>query len=257
MVQFNKQTFHQKRQKLWGEEAFDLPLDYFPSLPSTNQKLWQLLDEGKLAPRVVIAGQQTAGKGQWGRQWQSSWGGLYLSLALSTQLLATNSNQLTLCTAWGIAQTLRTKDVPVNLKWPNDLLLNQKKLGGILSETRIQNGYISQVVIGVGINWKNSVPETGINLQPRSQITSLESLAAVVAHGIIWGYQQYLAIGIERILPSYLQILSSKGRRVVVDGFPGVVVGVTAQGDLRIRLNSPGAAVEVLRSPGTISLGYS
>ncbi|MGB5967209.1 MAG: biotin--[acetyl-CoA-carboxylase] ligase [Spirulinaceae cyanobacterium] len=256
MVQFNKQTFRETRQKLWGEETFDLPLDYFPSLPSTNQKLWQLLNEGKPLPRVVIAGQQTAGKGQWGRQWQSSLGGLYLSLALSTQLPATNSHQLTLCSGWGIAQALRSKAVRVNLKWPNDLLLNQKKLGGILSETRIQNGHITQAVIGVGINWQNSVPETGINLQPRSQITSLESLAAVVAHGIIWGYQQYLAIGIEKILPSYLQMLSSKGRKVLVDGFPGTVVGVTAQGDLKIRLNSLGAGVEVLRSPGTISLSY-
>lgn len=255
-MKFDKFIFQETRRSLWGEEMFDLPLDYFPTLTSTNQKLWQLVDEGQLPPRVVIAGQQTAGKGQWGRQWQSSWGGLYLSLALSTRLLATDANQLTLCTGWGIAQVLRSKAVPVSLKWPNDLLLEQKKLGGILCETRIYCGDVTQAVIGVGINWKNPVPEIGINLQKHLQITSLETLAALVTYGITWGYQQYLALGMEKILPSYLNLLDSKGHRVMVDGSPGTVVGVTPQGDLRIRLNSPGATVEVSRSPGTVSIGY-
>ena len=255
-MKFDKFIFQETCRSLWGKKVFDLPLDYFPTLPSTNQKLWQLLDEGQLLPRVIIAGQQTAGKGQWGRQWQSSWGGLYLSLALSTHLLSTDSNQLTLCSAWGIAQALRSKEVPVSLKWPNDLLLEGKKLGGILCETHIHCGYITQAVIGVGINWKNLVPETGINLQKHLQITSLETLAALVTYGIMWGYQQYLALGMEKILPSYLDLLDSQGRRVMVDGSPGTVVGVTSQGDLRIRLNSPGATVEVSRSPGAVSLGY-
>jgi len=58
---------------------------------------------------------------------------------------------------------LREHGIPVGLKWPNDLMLCGRKLGGILTETKVQQGRITKAVVGVGINW-NPVPETGINL---------------------------------------------------------------------------------------------
>ncbi len=257
-----------------------MPLHLFETLPSTNQMLWQLLDQGAKAGAVVIAAQQTAGRGQWGRQWQSSTGGLYLSLALAPNLQASNSAQLTLCSAWGIATVLRNYSIPVFLKWPNDLLLKGRKLGGILTETRVQQGQITKAVVGVGVNWSNYVPEVGINLQSyckqqlRSAVTSLERLAAIVLLGLNFGYQRWAEVGIDALLPSYLELLDNQGSQVIIDGNPGTITGVTPTGDLQVRLHTTSATAEstgaspssvkavsltpteICLKPGTISLGY-
>ena len=241
-----------------------MSLQVFETLPSTNQTLWELLNQGAASGTVVIAQQQTAGRGQWGRQWQSTVGGLYLSLALTPNIQASNSAQLTLCSAWGIATALRSYDIPVFLKWPNDLLHLGRKLGGILTETRVHQGQITKAVVGVGINWSNAVPEMGIALQsfceeqlsPRPRVTSLEQLAAIVIQGIKFGYQRWSEQGIDSLLLSYLELLDSRGRQVIVDGHPGMITGVTPSGELRICLNSAAAPIEICLKPGTISLGY-
>jgi len=186
----------------------------FSSLASTNQTLWELLDQGSPEGTVVISNAQTAGRGQWGRQWESSLGGLYLSLALKPNWAATSSGDLTIATAWGIATTLRHHHIPLQLKHPNDLFLEGRKLGGILTETRIQKGVITAAVIGVGINWTNSVPEVGINLQSYwqrqkiiPQISSLEMLESITLEGISLGYQQLLTASLDSFLPSYQDLL--------------------------------------------------
>ncbi len=231
-------------------------LHLFDILPSTNQKLWQLVDQGADEPTLVIASQQSAGKGQWGRNWQSELGGLYLSLFFRPQIPVSDGLLLTLCSAWGIARNLRRYNIPVWIKWFNDLLLYERKLGGILTETRLQQRIITHAVIGVGINWSNRVPKTAINLQNFEQINSLGMLAAIVYTGILSGYQHYLTEGIEELLPSYLELLHSRGRSVLVDGYPGKILGVATNGKLRIRLSASGATTEVLRSPDTITVGY-
>lgn len=275
---FNQQQFETALQEVKSklslcEKFSEISLHTFETLPSTNQKLWELLKEGTTELTVVIAEQQTAGKGQWGRQWQSAPGGLYLSLALAPNLQASEAAQLTLCSAWGIAQALRAYGIPVFLKWPNDLILLGRKLGGILTETRVQQGQITKAVVGVGINWSNSVPETGISLQSFCEeelclgVTSLESLAAIVIQGLNCGYQRWLDQGMQILLQSYLELLDSLGRQVIVDGNPGIITGVTPTGELRVNLTSKEAAVagapeqvllkEICLKPGTIGLGYA
>ncbi len=186
----------------------------FPSVASTNQTLWELLDQGAAAGTVVIGAEQTAGRGQWGRQWESNVGGLYLSLAIKPNWPAKDSGDLTIATAWGIATTLRNQRIPLQLKPPNDLFLSGYKLGGILTETRIQQGIITSAVIGVGINWKNPVPSVGINLQSYWQqqnipphISSLDILEKLTLEGIYLGYDQLLTNGLESLLPHYQNLL--------------------------------------------------
>jgi BirA family biotin operon repressor/biotin-[acetyl-CoA-carboxylase] ligase len=274
---FERQKFETALQavreqlSLYGEpinlaQLQGIPIHLFETLRSTNQTLWELLDQGASAGTVVIAAQQTAGRGQWGRQWQSTRGGLYLSLALAPNLPASNSAQLTFCSAWGIATALRAYSIPVFLKWPNDLLLKGRKLGGILTETRVQQGQISKAVVGVGINWSNSVPDLGINLhsfceeQLSPSVTSLEMLAAIVLQGLHLGYLYWSEKGIEILLKSYLELLDNQGGHVVVEGNPGVIAGISPTGELRVCLNPTVAASltpnEICLKPGTISLGY-
>lgn len=235
------------------------PLYWLTKTDSTNKQLWQLIQQHQDNVSVVIAQAQTAGRGQYGRVWQSQTGGLYLSLGLNqTAFDAQSAAHLTLCSGWGIASALRQQGVPVELKWPNDLLLQGCKLGGIKIETRIQQQQITAVVIGVGINWINPVPAVGINLEHyQVQIPSLERLAAITVAGILTAYQQYLQLGIESILPEYLKLLNSLGKQVMVDQTPATVIGVTAEGKLQVSLHSPGASVVLGLSPQQVSIGYS
>lgn len=195
---------------------FSLPIKIhrFSSLASTNQTLWKLLDQGAAEGTVVISNEQTAGKGQWGRRWESNPGGLYLSLAIKPDWAATGSGDLTIATAWGIATILQDYQILLQLKPPNDLFLERRKLGGILTETRIQGEKIISAVIGVGINWKNPVPEVGINLQSywqhqniAPQISSLSMLEKIIIEGISLGYGQLLTAGLDSFLPSYQDLL--------------------------------------------------
>jgi len=196
--------------------SFSVPINIhrFSSLASTNQTLWELLEQGAPAGTVVVSKKQTAGRGQWGRKWESSLGGLYLSFAIKPAWEATSSSDLTRATAWGIATTFRTYDIPLQLKHPNDLFLAGRKLGGILTETRIQGGVIIAGAIGVGINWDNPVPEVGINLQSywqqksiKPQISDLAMLETIILEGISLGYGQLLTYGLDSFLPSYQDLL--------------------------------------------------
>ncbi|MCL1471048.1 biotin--[acetyl-CoA-carboxylase] ligase [Argonema antarcticum] len=262
-VRYRRKALERSLAHQSNTQDLDFSLHIFETLPSTNQKLWELLDAGAGPLTVAIAIQQEAGRGQWGRQWHSPPGGLYLSVALAPNLPAQQSGQLTICSAWGIATILREYDLPVLLKWPNDLILSGRKLGGILTETRVQQGRITKAVIGVGINLANPVPETGINIQSfltdrTGPVLSLEMLAAITLVGLMSGYHFWQREGIDTLLPSYANLLTSIGRSVLVDGCPGVVVGVALNGDLRVRLLPKGVmpSSEICLKPGTISLGF-
>nr|WP_239005428.1 biotin--[acetyl-CoA-carboxylase] ligase [Gloeothece citriformis] len=244
------------------EQREQLSFYLYDRIESTNDICWKLIEQGNQTPLIVIATEQTAGRGQWGRIWQSPPGGLYLSLGLSLEMSALNAPHLTLWSAWGICESLHHHHIPLFLKWPNDLILERRKLGGIKTETRIHQEIISSAVIGVGINWSNSVPQTGINLyswikdQRDPPIHSLEELAALTITGILIGYERYRQKGIKPILEDYLKRLQSQGKRVMVNGSPGIVVGVTPQGELQVQLYSSGARTMINLPPGSISLGY-
>jgi BirA family biotin operon repressor/biotin-[acetyl-CoA-carboxylase] ligase len=241
----------------------DVDLQVFEKISSTNQILRESISGKLTIPKVAIAIEQTAGKGQWGRQWESELGGLYLSVAISPGLKLECYPHLVMSTAWGIAKILRDFDLPVGLKWPNDLILEGRKLGGIKIETRTKQQQITTAIIGVGINWANKTPKVGISLQSYyrnyttpPQIDSLEELAALTTYGIISGYRYYLNSGIEKLLTNYCSILTSIGKEIEIDRSIGTVTGVTADGKLKVQLRSPGAKAEIYFAPGEISLGY-
>ena len=235
-----------------------IPLYIYENLPSTNQKLWELIDRNSKVSSGVIALRQTAGKGQWGKQWLSPAGGMYLSVSLFPDLALNDNFHLVMATAWGIATTLRSYDVPVAIKWSNDLILSGRKLGGIKIETRASRKRITQAVVGVGINWINTVPEVGINLLSyRDRLSSLEQLVAIATYGILFGYQHYLKVGVEKLIANYLELLITLGQQVTVEGEKGTVTGVTTEGKLIVKVErSPSTATEVYLTPGQISLGY-
>jgi BirA family transcriptional regulator, biotin operon repressor / biotin---[acetyl-CoA-carboxylase] ligase len=203
---FNRDRFFQFLQT----QSFGRSLYLYEQLPSTNTHLWELMANGAEVGTTVIAIEQTAGRGQWGRTWVSAVGGLYLSVAIAPKLLAQDSTQLTIASAWGVATQLRQRHIPVQLKWPNDLYLQDKKLGGILTETAIRGTQLQTAVIGIGMNWCNPVPEQAIALsnwlqveQALNPFQALEELAALVLQGLEMGHLTLVSQGIAAMLPDY------------------------------------------------------
>lgn len=211
-MSFDQPAFQQYlTTQTWGR-----PLHHFEVLDSTNTKLWELIRQGAKPGTAVVAAQQRAGRGQRGRTWESSLGGLYLSVAIAPRIPADQTVQITVATIWGLATLLRQHHIPVCLKWPNDLLVLGKKFGGILIETSLQNQHVQTAVVGIGLNWHNPVPDQAINLATiterspahhKSSIHSLEELTALTLLGLENGYLFWQTQGIHPLLPDYLDLI--------------------------------------------------
>ncbi|OKH19595.1 biotin--[acetyl-CoA-carboxylase] ligase [[Limnothrix rosea] IAM M-220] len=234
-------------------------IEVFGEIGSTNGVLWERFRAGAMMPRVAIAKRQTAGRGQWGKSWTSSEGGLYLSMLVPMELNPQDAYGLTIASVWGITKYLRKQGIPVEIKWANDLILNGKKLGGIKTETKIQAGKVTAAVIGVGINYSNEIPDVGINLQDfwdgDSQFP-IEHLAATVIAGISEAIAQLTEKGMESILPNYLQLLKNLDELIVYEGHLGKIVGVNEKGELLVRMEAEGSRSTIKIPPGGVSLGY-
>jgi BirA family biotin operon repressor/biotin-[acetyl-CoA-carboxylase] ligase len=128
---------------------------FFSSIGSTNDEAWRWVDVGAPHCALVIADEQTAGRGRFNRRWVTTAGsGLAFSLVLLSPALSPQLVQrLTGLSAVAVCNTLRTKyALPAQIKWPNDILLNQHKVAGVLVEARWDGEKLIAAVIGIGIN---------------------------------------------------------------------------------------------------------
>lgn len=243
-------------------------LHWAEQIDSTNRALVAMMAAGAPAGTVLVAATQQAGRGQWGRQWQSPPGGLYLSLGLKPDLPASRSPYLTLASAWGVATSLANLGLPVQVKWPNDLVAGGKKLGGVLAETHLESGRVQTVVIGLGLNGFNPVPNTGTSIQALIQpesapgpLNTLEGLAAIALYGLMQGYLHWRNQGDDAFLIDYQTRLANLGQGLTVEGQAAEVIGVAPSGNLRVRLNpmhNDTPAVKTLEiEPGKVTLGYN
>jgi BirA family biotin operon repressor/biotin-[acetyl-CoA-carboxylase] ligase len=183
----------------------DLPLGevrYFDRLGSTNDEAKHWAEEGAPDLSVVVADEQTAGRGRAGRRWTTPAGaGLAFSLILYPTLEGSDTlPRMTALGALAVCDALRNVyRLPAQIKWPNDVLLNRWKVAGVLAEAHWTGGDLTSVVLGVGINVASaSVSEAVL---PASNllfpaicvedalgrpVDSLELLHAVLAEFLRW-----------------------------------------------------------------------
>ena len=130
------------------------PLDVLFSIDSTNAEVLRRLSAGAAAPFAILAERQTAGRGRRGRQWESPFGAnLYYTLGITVRGGAKELEGLSLVVGLGVARAIRSLGVAdVGLKWPNDVLVDGRKIAGILLELTGDPADICSVAIGVGIN---------------------------------------------------------------------------------------------------------
>jgi BirA family transcriptional regulator, biotin operon repressor / biotin---[acetyl-CoA-carboxylase] ligase len=130
------------------------PFRFSEETGSTNLDAIAWAEEGAPEGAVVVAEQQTAGRGRWGRKWLSEPGrSLMFSIVLRPHLAVERSGLVTTALGVACADALRdATDLPVRLKWPNDLTVNGQKIAGLLMESRITEGVIEAAAGGVGLN---------------------------------------------------------------------------------------------------------
>jgi BirA family biotin operon repressor/biotin-[acetyl-CoA-carboxylase] ligase len=133
------------------------PIHHFENLPSTNDLAKELGSKNAPEGSLVVAESQSQGRGRLGREWESPPGvGLYVSLILRPPLPPTEMPQITLAAAVAAVRALRrATGVAPGIKWPNDLLLDGKKVGGILTEMETESDLIRHLVVGLGLNVNN------------------------------------------------------------------------------------------------------
>lgn len=216
------------------------------SVGSTNDAVVDLgpLSEGKT--RALLAEEQTLGRGRRGRQWQSPHGAnLYCSVAWQFAGPLAALGGLSLAVGADIAGAVAERfGVELDLKWPNDLYHNGRKLGGILVEVKGEGHAGHQCVIGMGVNVR--MPDklgAGID-KPWVDFSSIlgaqvdrNDLAAAILSRVVPGLFRFARQGLAPWLPVWAGRDFLCGRKVVVDGQPpitGIATGVDANGALLV-----------------------
>ena len=127
---------------------------YFDEIDSTNNRAKELGEKDGAHGTLFVADRQVAGKGRRGRVWESPKGiSIYMTILLRPDLIPTKAPMLTLVMAQSVAEGIReVTGMETGIKWPNDIVMNKKKVCGILTEMSTEIDYINYVVIGTGIN---------------------------------------------------------------------------------------------------------
>ena len=143
------------------------PTLYFPSIGSTNDVAHERAAAGAPDGLLVVADEQTAGRGRLDRRWWAPPGsGLLMSLLLRPPLPLNHAGQLTMCLGLAAVEAIEVvTGLRPALKWPNDLLLDGRKLGGMLTELRLDGERLAYAVLGLGIN-VNVTFDEGPHLHP-------------------------------------------------------------------------------------------
>lgn len=214
-------------------------IEQFTSIDSTNKYLLgQVVPEAGRV-RVAVAEQQTAGRGRHGRTWQSPPAiGVYLSLAYTFRYAPRNLPPLSLAIGVGIVRSLQQLGIRgLGLKWPNDIVACNGKVGGILSEVITGRKNLPSVVVGIGLNVDFDLISDHLNISSsigkatdlKCCCDALPDRAALVSALVDGGFaalREYDQHGITSFIESWQAIDWLRGQRVTVDGQDGLVTGM-------------------------------
>ena len=233
----------------------------------------ELAQQGCSEGTIVTADEQTAGRGRLGRSWVSRAGlGLYLSLVLRPPVRPHAAPILTLVAGVGVKEALEgLTGLHCDIRWPNDILLNERKCCGILVEMETEQNRIDYVIVGVGINLNHAefpadLGDTATSLRIETgKIWSQEKVLEPVLRSLESCYDLYLEGGPDPVLKAFQAASSyASGRRVTIEGGPedgsmpvrGVTAGLNEQGLLLLEDSNgtifPVVAGSVRPDTGTI-----
>jgi BirA family biotin operon repressor/biotin-[acetyl-CoA-carboxylase] ligase len=237
------------------------PVLVFDSIDSTNAEALRAIERLQVAPFLVLAERQTAGRGRRGRKWVSPFAeNVYFSLVLRVEGGMRQLEGLSLVVGLAVMQALRELGISeAGLKWPNDVLVGQKKIAGILLELVGDPADVCHVVLGVGINVNMQMTEevdqqwTSMRLQS-GKIFDRNQLVATLRIMLQRYLTRHQTAGFSVIRAEWEQNHLWQGRAVSliagVNQIDGEVLGIDSQGALRLKVSG----VEKVFSGGELSL---
>jgi BirA family biotin operon repressor/biotin-[acetyl-CoA-carboxylase] ligase len=208
---------------------------YFAEIGSTNTHARELAEKGAAEGEVVLAESQTHGRGRLGRRWESPpFANLYFSVILRPKLAPVYAPQITLTAAVALAEAIDSL-IPLSpvIKWPNDILVNGKKLAGILAEAVCIAERVEYVILGIGVNVNCPVEVMPQDLRQRAtslfDVTRIHMDREFVLRRLIQGldrcYGDLEQFGFEAIAPQWEARFGLRGKRVRIELRDQVLIG--------------------------------
>lgn len=219
---------------------------YFDTIDSTNTKAQELAEKGYPSGTLVVADKQESGKGRRGRSWVSPSGtGIFMTLMIKPDINPNNASMLTLVAALAVAKAITSvTGEEALIKWPNDIVVNGKKVCGILTEMNAQFDYINYIVVGIGINVHNeSFPEEISQMASSLMIEAGGKRfhrAQIIAETMSYFEQYYDTFlktqDLSALVREYDELLVNRNKSVRVldpkEPFDGKAMGITPKGEL-------------------------
>lgn len=234
------------RTAVFGHRVF-----YYPTIGSTNDRALDLAAAGEPEGAVVLAEEQTGGRGRRERTWHSPARlGVYVSLVLRPNVPAPRAPLFTFTAAVAVADSLReVSRLRATIKWPNDVMAGRRKIAGILGETRGSDPLIREMVLGIGLNVNQLGEDFGPEVMGRATSVRIESgdvadrtiLLAAILEGFERRYARLVGGQSADLLREWESLSAlPPGRPVLVQGpagrLEGQVAGVDEEGALLLML---------------------
>jgi BirA family biotin operon repressor/biotin-[acetyl-CoA-carboxylase] ligase len=223
---------HHLKGSLFGKH-----IHHFFKTDSTNRVSLELGHAGEPEGTVVLAEEQTAGRGRAGRAWLSERAaGIYVTLLLRPRLAPVQAPLLTMMAGLSVhAAAEAVTGLNVDLKWPNDLLISGKKAGGILTEMHAEPGQVRFVIVGIGLNvnqekFPGELASTATSLRMESgrRHSRMELLVRLLRE-FENDYNRFLREGVSGVVERFETVSSyARGKRVRVSNGSESYVGTTA-----------------------------
>lgn len=220
---------------------------HYQEIDSTNNKAKQLAAEGAEHGSLIVAERQTAGRGRRGRTWISDEAdNIYMSVLLRPKFAPDKAPMLTLVMAYSAAKALRNlTGMDIQIKWPNDLVWNGRKLVGILTEMSVKEGKIEYVVVGVGVNvnteyFAKEVEDTAVSIrQATGKMWKKETLITAIMQQFLEDYKVFEQVeNLSNIQTVYNELLVNAGREVCILGekesYHAKALGINEFGELLV-----------------------
>ena len=230
---------------------FSAEIYWSRSIDSTNEKAKELARAGAANGTLVVAETQLRGRGRRGREWQSPPGGIWFSVILRPQVSALQASRVSIFAAVVVAEEIAAATgVRAAIKWPNDILVDDKKVCGILIELAAELEQISYIVVGIGINANIStrqlspdVSETATTLmEATGKKINRQRLLAKIAGRLINELPGIFGDGYRDYLERWRRLSAVLGRQVRIEDsgktFMGKAVDIEENGALAVELDS-------------------
>lgn len=229
-------------------EVFGRRVVYFEGIDSTNTYAKKLAEELDTHGALIVANEQYHGKGRRGKNWDSpKEGGIFMTLILKPNIPPLRASMLTLVAGLAVSNSIyQLYDIKNQIKWPNDIVINGKKVCGILTEMSTEFDYINHLVIGIGINanqdeFQEEVRQvaTSLSLEYGKKILRAKLIASIMKNLEEYYHVFMKTANLAELKKEFNQRLASKDSQVVVieagTKYEATALGINDEGELHIK----------------------